>query len=147
MRVLMIAVAFFGFLLTVLGAMGGHGPAGAVPDGSVWLFDERAWQSATVFGFAHILAAGLAAMSPFRGRLRLAAGWAFLAGVVLFAFSLMTRQLLMAGYVPAAEADALMSRYAGFLAPVPVGGLCFMAGWVLLGVAAWRGAAIARPDA
>ncbi len=147
MRVLMIAVALFGLVLTVLGAMGGHGPAGTVPDDSVWLFDERAWQSATVFGFAHVLAAGVAAMAPFRGRLHLAAGWTFLVGVVLFAVSLMTRQLLMAGYVPAADADAVMSRYAVMVVTVPVGGLCFMAGWALLAAAAWRGAVAARPDA
>ncbi|MBI1359951.1 MAG: DUF423 domain-containing protein [Alphaproteobacteria bacterium] len=147
MRTLMIAVAVSGFLLTVLGAMGGHAPAGAAPDGSVWVFDERAWQSATVFGFAHVLAAGLAAMAPVRGRLRLAAGWAFLAGVLLFAVSLMTRQLLMAGYVPAAEAEAVTSRYAGFLMTVPFGGLCFMAGWILFAFAVWRGASGARADA
>jgi uncharacterized membrane protein YgdD (TMEM256/DUF423 family) len=138
MRNLLIAVAVFGLALTVMGAMGGHAPRGVAPSAEVWLFDERAWQSATVFGFAHVLAAGFAAALPLGGRLKLAAGWAFLAGVVLFAFSLMIRQLLMARYVPLAEADAVMSRYAGFLVAVPVGGLCFMAGWVLLALAAWR---------
>ena len=36
------------------------------------------------------------------------------------------------------QVDAFTSRYAGFLVTVPVGGLCFMAGWVLLAIAAWR---------
>jgi uncharacterized membrane protein YgdD (TMEM256/DUF423 family) len=118
--------------------MGGHAPRGPASPDLVWVFDERAWQSATVFGFAHVLAAALAASLPLGGRLKLWAGWAFLAGVALFAVSLMIRQLTMAQYVPAAEVDAVTSRHAAFLVTVPVGGLCFMAGWALLAVAAWR---------
>lgn len=139
MRSLLIAAALAGLALTVMGAMGGHAPPGASPGaGQVWLFDERAWSAATVFGFAHVIAASLAASVPLGGRLKLGAGWAFLAGVVLFAFSLMIRQLMMAQYAPAAAADAVTSRYAAFLVTVPVGGVCFMAGWILLALAAWR---------
>jgi uncharacterized membrane protein YgdD (TMEM256/DUF423 family) len=138
MRFLLIAAALAGLALTVMGAMGGHAPRGAASPDLVWVFDERAWQSATVFGFAHVLAAALAATLPLGGRLKLAAGWTFLAGVVLFAFSLMTRQLLMAGYAQAADVDAIVSRYSALVVSVPVGGVCFMAGWVLLAIAAWR---------
>jgi uncharacterized membrane protein YgdD (TMEM256/DUF423 family) len=138
MRPLLFAAALAGLMLTVLGAMGGHAPRGPSSPDLVWVFDDRAWQSANVFGFAHVLAAVLAATLPLGGRVKLAAGWAFLAGVVLFAFSLMIRQLMMAQYVPAAEVDAVTSRYGAFLVSVPIGGVCFMAGWVLLMIAAWR---------
>jgi uncharacterized membrane protein YgdD (TMEM256/DUF423 family) len=138
MRPLLIAAALAGFVLTALGAMGGHAPRGAASPDLVWVFDERAWQSANVFGFAHVLAAAVAAGLPLGGRLKLAAGWAFLLGVVLFAISLMVRQLMMAQYVPAATVDAVVSRYGAFLITVPVGGVCFMAGWVMLAIAAWR---------
>jgi uncharacterized membrane protein YgdD (TMEM256/DUF423 family) len=138
MRPLLIVAALLGLGLTVLGAIGGHAPRPPSNSDLVWVSDDRAWQSANVFGFAHVLAALVAAILPLGGRLKLAAGWAFLAGVVLFAFSLMIRQVMMAQYVPTATVETVIARYSTFQMTVPVGGLCFMAGWVMLALAAWR---------
>ena len=57
------------------------------------------------------------------GALTAAAGWLFVAGIVLFSGSLYV--LSLSGV-----------RWLG--AVTPLGGLCFMAGWLCLGLAAWR---------
>ncbi len=54
----------------------------------------------------------------------LAAGWAFVAGTILFSFSLYA--LALSGL-----------RWLGAI--TPLGGVAFVAGWVCLLVAAWRG--------
>ena len=57
------------------------------------------------------------------GALTTAAGWLFVAGIALFSGSLYV--LSLSGV-----------RWLG--AVTPLGGLCFMAGWLCLGLAAWR---------
>lgn len=54
-----------------------------------------------------------------------AAGWLFVAGTVLFSGSLYALSL---------------SGLRGLGAVTPVGGVCFLAGWALSAVAAWRSA-------
>jgi uncharacterized membrane protein YgdD (TMEM256/DUF423 family) len=53
-----------------------------------------------------------------------AAGWCFAVGLVLFSGSLYGLSLSA-------------TRWLGAI--TPVGGVCFMAGWLCLGLAAWRG--------
>lgn len=60
------------------------------------------------------------------GRLASASGWSFAAGTVLFSGSL---------YLLA------LTGVRAFGAVTPVGGVLFLAGWLLLAAAAWRGAA------
>lgn len=58
------------------------------------------------------------------GRLAAASGWAFVAGTVLFSGSL---------YLLA------LTGIRAFGVVTPVGGVLFLAGWLLLAAAAWRG--------
>jgi uncharacterized membrane protein YgdD (TMEM256/DUF423 family) len=118
MRSQVFAAAVCGLLLVASGAIGAH----AVPADLSGRLD-----GALLFGFVHTLAALAAALLPLPGRLRLASGWMFLAGVVLFSGMQIARLLSQAdGPSPF---DAL-----GML--VPVGGIAFMVGWGLLGLAA-----------
>jgi uncharacterized membrane protein YgdD (TMEM256/DUF423 family) len=82
------------------------------------------WETAVLYGFVHTLAGLGAAIAPLQGRLKLAAGWVFLAGVVLFSGIQIARLLAAPGTLD------------GLTPLVPVGGIAFMLGWILLGVAA-----------
>ena len=118
MRSQVFAAAVCGLLLVATGAIGAH----AVPADLSGRLD-----GALLFGFVHTLAALAVALLPLPGRLRLASGWMFLAGVVFF--SGVQIATLLTQTDRASPFDAL-----GML--VPVGGVAFMAGWGLLGLAA-----------
>lgn len=114
MRPLTVAAALCGFLLVIAGAAGAH----MIP-----IDNKSVWDSAILYGFVHTLAAVLSAFSPFRGSIRIAAGWSFIAGVLLFSGIQIVR-LIAPGSL-------------GFAGPlVPAGGLAFMAGWILIGASA-----------
>lgn len=118
MRSLVIAASICGFLLVAAGAIGAH----MVPVE----FKER-WDGALLYGFVHTLAMIGAAMLPAGGRLRLISGWTFFAGVVLFTGVQVAKALTASGGV---------SPLDGLTMLVPVGGIAFMAGWLLLGASA-----------
>jgi uncharacterized membrane protein YgdD (TMEM256/DUF423 family) len=113
MRTLILAASVCGLLLVAAGATGAH---------MVAVEDSGRWDGAVLYGFVHTLAALGAAVAPLQGRLKLAAGWSFIAGVVLFS-GIQIARLLAPGVL-----DAI-----GAL--VPAGGIAFMLGWVLLGTA------------
>lgn len=137
MRMLTIAACVCGLLLTAAGAAGAHlmAPPDAEPAGDVvrtYLVNERSWDSALLYGFAHVLAALAVGLAPF-GRLRLAAGWLFVAGVVLFAFTIVAKELL----------GGLAGIDAGWLSSLtPVGGILLMVAWIVFGAVA----ALHRPS-
>ena len=64
------------------------------------------------------------ALSRWPGKSAAAAGWFFVAGTLLFSGSLYL--LSMTGV-----------RWIGAI--TPVGGVCFLAGWISLATAAWKG--------
>jgi uncharacterized membrane protein YgdD (TMEM256/DUF423 family) len=114
--------AVLGLLAVMAGAATGHGPVAGL--------DAEAMRSLATavgyheFGAVMIVVTGLGATfagsAPVAFRLRLSA-WLFVAGTILFSFSLYAR--LLAGL--------------DWLGPVtPLGGMCHMAGWVALGWAA-----------
>jgi uncharacterized membrane protein YgdD (TMEM256/DUF423 family) len=82
------------------------------------------WTTGEHYGLAHALALVAAGLLLERapGRLVRAAGWLFLAGIVLFSGSLYALVLL--------DLPALG-------AVTPFGGLAFIAGWLCLGAGAW----------
>jgi uncharacterized membrane protein YgdD (TMEM256/DUF423 family) len=132
MRVLIIAAAVCGLALVIAGAAGGHASAFGLTATSEAVFRDGivrrvAWDSAMLLGFAHVLAALLACALPL-GPMRVWAGWAFLAGVVFFSFALLAK-----AFVEMGGGSAPLGMFA------PVGGICFMIGWVLLLVSAVRG--------
>lgn len=124
MRGLVVAASLLGLLLVAAGAAGAH---------SVPVDAGAQWQSAVTYGFVHTLATLAAALMPFRNRLQLASGWAFVAAVVMFSGVQMAK-ILWAGMmgVVATPLDPL-----SFL--VPIGGMAFIAGWLLLGLSALTG--------
>lgn len=124
-RWLMLGAAL-SLLLVILGAFGAHGLRGlpsvqAEPKILEW------WETAIRYGSWHALgmiAVAILALlpAPPTGRALSSAGWAFLAGELLFTGSL----LLMA----AIEASGGRARWLGAI--TPFGGLSYMAGWVAL---------------
>lgn len=132
MRTLLIVAASLGLLLVAAGAAGGHAAAFGLTSDDISLMHAGlarriAWDSAMTFGFAHVLAALVVAALPL-GRMRLWAGWAFLAGVVLFSLALLAKTFI--------ERSGGGAPMLGMTAPV--GGLCFMLGWGMLIVSAAR---------
>lgn len=133
MRTLIVAAAVCGLLLVILGASTGHNsapPAGDPGLVTTWMIQEtQRWDllnTILLFGFVHTLAALGTAALPLRNSLAMASGCAFLAGVALFSGGLTIRMLLGED---SSVADALTML-------VPVGGVAFMAGWILLIAAA-----------
>jgi uncharacterized membrane protein YgdD (TMEM256/DUF423 family) len=121
MRSLFVSAAVCGLGLVIVGATAGHGPPADAPPDVVLAGLRHASDLNTplMFGFVHVLAALFAGTRP--GRLSNAAGWVFLAGVLLFS-GLLCGRLLSPGGV-----------FDQVIMLVPLGGLAFMAGWILLG--------------
>jgi uncharacterized membrane protein YgdD (TMEM256/DUF423 family) len=121
MRALTVAVSVCGLVLVAAGASGAH----MVPVESA-----SRWDGALLYGFVHTLAALGAALFSRRGRLSRASGWAFIAGVLLFSGVQIAKALTASGGV---------SPLDGLTMLVPAGGVAFMLGWILLGLAALLG--------
>ncbi len=120
MRPLVVAAALLGLLLVAAGAAGAH---------SVPIDAGPRWQSAILYGFVHTLAAVASALLPFRSRLQIAAGWSFIVAVILFS-GVQVGKIMLAGVSGAATPlDGL-----GML--VPLGGVAFISGWLLMGLSA-----------
>jgi uncharacterized membrane protein YgdD (TMEM256/DUF423 family) len=116
-RALLLTAAVFGAAGVALGALGAHGLAPRL--GSAGL---ATWQTAVLYHLLHSVALLVLALAPPRPGI-LPAGWAFAAGVLLFSGSL---YLLSLGGP-------------GWLGPLtPLGGVAFIAGWMMLGVASLR---------
>lgn len=108
--------AVCGFLGVALGAFGAHGlKARASAEALAW------WQTAAQYHLVHavaLVAVGLLRAQSGRGD---AAGWAFLAGILVFSGTL---------YAMALGAPRVLG------AVTPLGGLALLAGWALLALAA-----------
>lgn len=120
MRRWLVVAALNGALAVALGAMAAHGLAQRLDADAVQLFETGAR-----YHMYHALALGLAAMAIQGSAARYArwAAWAFLGGIVLFSGSLYL--LALTGLHP-------------LVYVTPFGGVSFLAGWVLLALAAWR---------
>lgn len=119
-RVFLMMAAFFGFTGVALGAFAAHGLKGRLSAEYLAIF-----QTGVLYQLIHALAlfgvALLAMHMP--GRLVSWAGYSFAAGIVLFSGSLYLLTLSGLGKL-------------GIV--TPFGGLCFLLGWSILGVLAWR---------
>jgi len=116
-KLLMIAAGMLGFAGVALGAFGAH----TLKDVLVARGSTATWQTAVLYHLVHSVA--LLALAAFwRGAANvpspaLAAGWCWMAGVVLFSGSLYW--LALGG--------------PKILGPItPLGGLAFLAGWALV---------------
>ena len=105
----------------VLGAFGAHGLKARVAPEMLEI-----WETAARYQILHALALLATAWASERwpGGATSVAGWLFLAGIVVFSGSLYA--LVLSGV-----------RVLGAI--TPLGGLCLIAGWLALGLAAWRG--------
>ncbi|MEN0105758.1 MAG: DUF423 domain-containing protein [Pseudomonas sp.] len=120
LRVFVIFAAFFGFTGVALGAFAAHGLKNKLSPEYLVVF-----QTGTHYQLIHALALlAVAILSVYLpGRLLTAAGWMFCLGILLFSGSLYA--LTLSGI-----------STLGII--TPFGGLSFLAGWLCLGLAAWR---------
>lgn len=119
-KIWLLIAAFNGALAVGFGAFASHGLAGRLDAHALSLFETGAR-----YHMYHALAMGLAALAMQGSAVR-TARWSaafFLAGILLFSGSL---------YALAVTGEAVF----GFV--TPLGGMSFLAGWVLLALAAWR---------
>ena len=120
LRSFLMLAAFFGFTGVALGAFAAHGLKNRLSADYLAIF-----HTGVTYQLVHALAlfgvALLAVHLP--GRLVGWAGYLFVLGIVLFSGSLYL--LTLTG----------ISKL-GMI--TPIGGLCVLAGWVCLGLAAWR---------
>ncbi len=105
-----------GALGVALGAFGAHGLEGRITDPHLL----EVWDTAAQYHLVHAVALGLVAAHPAQPR---CAGWLFAAGVLLFCGSLYAMTL---------------TGVRALGAITPLGGLCFIAGWVVLAVSRVR---------
>jgi len=122
---IILTASFFGALAVVLGAFGAHGLKSVVGAESLSI-----WAKGVEYQFYHVFALlFLSTFGRFRNKLVDLAYFCFTAGIILFSGSLYllaTRELLHLSSVQ-------------FIVPVtPLGGLFFIAGWILLFFAALR---------
>ena len=107
-----VVAAVLGALAVILGAFGAHALRAQLGEA-----DRVVFETAARYHLLHALAAALAADRASRAPLAQAAGWAFVVGVVLFSGSL---------YGLALGGPRLLG------AVTPLGGVAFIAGWLLL---------------
>jgi uncharacterized membrane protein YgdD (TMEM256/DUF423 family) len=120
LRTFLMLAAFFGFTGVALGAFGAHGLKNRLSAEYMAIF-----QTGVLYQLIHALAIfGVALLAmQIQGRLVTYAGIAFTLGIVLFSGSLYL--LTLTG----------ISKL-GII--TPIGGLCFLLGWAILGWTAWQ---------
>jgi uncharacterized membrane protein YgdD (TMEM256/DUF423 family) len=121
LKLFLILGAINAFLAVALGAFGAHGLEGKVPEKYI-----KIWQTGVTYQMFH--AVGLFVVALLVDRLSnvglvTMAGWLFLVGIILFSGSL---------YVLSVTQISVLG------AITPLGGLAFLAGWLLVGYAAIR---------
>src|SRR5471032_694113 len=117
-RIFMLIAALAAFVGVALGAFGAHGLRGRLTPEMLAVF-ETGVRYQLIHAVALLAVAGL--MDRLDGWLITAAGWLFLAGMVLFSGSL---------YLLALTGITILG------AITPLGGLAFLAGWACLAFAA-----------
>lgn len=117
-RVFLLLAALSGFTGVALGAFAAHGLRSRLPEGMLSVFQTgvqyQLWHTAALIGV------GLLLLRQPDSLLFKASGGLFMLGILLFSGSLYT--LTLAGW------------RVGMV--TPMGGLCFLLGWVCFGVAA-----------
>jgi uncharacterized membrane protein YgdD (TMEM256/DUF423 family) len=124
-RLFLALAGLNGFLGVMLGAFGAHGlrnSLASAPDGARRL---EVWETGAHYQLVHAVALGVIAAlaSRFQSQALPIAGYLFQAGIVLFSGSL---------YI------ITLTGIRGFGAITPIGGLCFLAGWLSAIIAAFK---------
>lgn len=121
-RTFFIIASLLGGLSVALGAFGAHGLRGRIEESLL-----ANYQTGVSYMFYHTLALFVVVWALNRwpaSNLPVWAGWLFIVGIVIFSGSLFI--MAFTGL-----------RWLGAI--TPIGGVAFIAGWLLLAVAAWRG--------
>lgn len=113
--------ALSGLIAVGAGAFGAHGLKARLTPELLAVFETGARYQ--IYHALALLAVAWA-VNHWPGRTTVASGWCFVGGTVIFSGSL---------YLLA------LTGVRGFGAITPVGGVLFLAGWLLLALAAWRG--------
>ncbi|NOT52748.1 MAG: DUF423 domain-containing protein [Chitinophagaceae bacterium] len=123
-RIFLIVASLFGAMAVALGAFGAHGLEKITTDGKIL----HGFQTATEYQMYHALALLAVAIlyERFPGSAMKWAGYSFITGVILFSGS-----LYLLTFLKIQESSAV--RFAGPI--TPIGGVCFIAGWLLLLIA------------
>jgi uncharacterized membrane protein YgdD (TMEM256/DUF423 family) len=118
--------AFLGAVTVAMGAFGAHTLKQILTDQSLAIYE-----TAVRYQFYHVFALALAGIlyKDFPNKLVSTSGWFFLVGMIAFCGSL---YLLTYG-----SANNLLLNWAGPI--TPLGGLFFIAGWVLLALGIRKG--------
>lgn len=121
-----VTIGVLGAAAVALGAFGSHGLKAVIEPDQLSI-----WQTGIQYHFAHLLLLALAMLLQDKKADQLSrwAFWLGVAGILLFSgslYGLATRSLLgTEGW--------------WWLGPItPIGGLCFITGWLLYAFAAWR---------
>lgn len=117
MKLFLLLGVINGFLAVALGAFGAHGLEGKITEKELGI-----WEKAVSYQMFHTMALLVTGLLLSRVQLSSlnAAGWLFFAGILLFSGSLYI-------YAP--------TGIKAFAMITPVGGLAFLAGWIVLGYA------------
>jgi len=119
-KTFLLTAAILGALSVVLGAFAAHGLKKIVPADSITTFE-----TGVRYQFYHtfaLLAVGML-LEKFQGQSLVWAGYSFIAGIILFSGSLYVLTILKS------TENVGLSRI-GII--TPIGGLFFVAGWILL---------------
>jgi uncharacterized membrane protein YgdD (TMEM256/DUF423 family) len=128
-RTFFLLAGWLGALAVALGAFGAHGLKPLLTDYQLDIFNKG-----VQYHFVHLLALLAVALRLEQSANRVSpwlvrAGWLFVAGIAAFSGSL---------YLLACR--ELLPFPVGWAGPVtPLGGLCFLAGWLAFGWATWKG--------
>ena len=122
---IILTAAFLGALAVILGAFGAHGLKNMILPKQLEI-----WQKGVEYQFYHTLAIlYLSTFARYKNKLIGLSFLFFTLGIVLFSGSL---------YLLALK-DAYRLSFAHILGPItPIGGLCFILGWVFLFLAALK---------
>jgi uncharacterized membrane protein YgdD (TMEM256/DUF423 family) len=116
--------AFFGATGVAMGAMGAHFIREKMKSGLLDQFQYDAWSKAAVYQLFHsiVLLFVFFFYQQTNARLVKISGWLFTVGILFFS-----------GSVYLLSTQPLTQISFGFLGPItPLGGLCFITGWILL---------------
>lgn len=121
-HVWIVVGAIAGFLGVAMGAFGAHALSGSLSERSIAIYETAAQYQ--MYHALALIGVGLwCAFNPTAVGLANASGWAFSLGILIFSGSL---------YALALTDIRILG------AITPIGGLAFLAGWVLFALSAWK---------
>lgn len=122
---IILTASFFGALAVILGAFGAHALKNLIDTYAIGI-----WQKGVEYQFYHTFALlYLSTFARYKNKLISFAFIFFVAGIILFSGSL---------YLMALK-DVYTSSIASYIGPItPIGGLCFIVGWICLFLAALK---------